>query len=203
MLERRYHHHARIVAKDVFGAIAMMHIEIYDRDPLQTMRFERVRGTDRDIVEEAKAHRTSMLSVMTRWTHAAERVRHFFAEHQVSTENRCSGGMQSGAVRMGVHRGVGIQVHNTGLGRGGFDFINVRRIVHPNQLIPARGGSLVLAQQAKQPRGDKLILDGAQALGRLGVIASHIVQLALRMGDVRGLHARYKLTILRLCGSVC
>src|SRR6185436_19814907 len=42
MLERRYHHHARIVAKDVFGAIAMMHIEIYDRDPLQTVRFERV-----------------------------------------------------------------------------------------------------------------------------------------------------------------
>jgi hypothetical protein len=55
VLERRHHQHPRIIGKDVFGAVAMMDVEIDDRHALDAVDRQRVRGADRDVVEEAEA----------------------------------------------------------------------------------------------------------------------------------------------------
>ena len=51
-----------------------MDIEIDHGDALEAMHTARMHRRDRDIVEEAKAHRMMRLGVMPRRTHRAERV---------------------------------------------------------------------------------------------------------------------------------
>ena len=57
MLEGRAQHHARILVERVLGAVAVVHVEIEDRDALEAVRFERVHRADGDVVEDAEAHR--------------------------------------------------------------------------------------------------------------------------------------------------
>ena len=54
--------------KDSLCAIAMMDIEIDDRDPLSSMTSARIERRDRDIRKEAKAHRAIGLGIVPRRT---------------------------------------------------------------------------------------------------------------------------------------
>ena len=56
MLKGRNHQHARIVGEDFLGAVPVMNIEIDDSDPLQAVGGKRMRGADRDAVEQTEAH---------------------------------------------------------------------------------------------------------------------------------------------------
>ena len=47
-------HHARIVPEDVLGAVAVMDVEIDDRDALGAMRFLRVPGGDGTLLKKQK-----------------------------------------------------------------------------------------------------------------------------------------------------
>jgi len=66
VLEDTDHQHARIVLENIFGAIAMVHVEIDDRHTLETMCLERVAGCDCDVIEEAEAHRLASLGMVAR-----------------------------------------------------------------------------------------------------------------------------------------
>ena len=56
MLEGRAQHHARILVERVLGAVAVMHVEVEDRDALEAVRLDRVHRADRHVVEDAEAH---------------------------------------------------------------------------------------------------------------------------------------------------
>ena len=94
-------------------------------------------------------------------------------------------------------------MHRTGIRRDRFDVVDVRRSMYAGKLCAAGGGRLVLAQQPEQARGDQLVFDGAQPLRALRVVRPHVVKLALRVCDVRRLHACCGLTILGLSWPVC
>ncbi len=56
MLEGGAEQHPIVVEEDVLGAVAVVHVEVEDRDPADAVRFQRVRRSGRDVVEQAKAH---------------------------------------------------------------------------------------------------------------------------------------------------
>src|SRR5579859_1419241 len=67
VLERRNHHHSLIGMENVFGSVAMVYVEIHDRNAFKPVRFNGVGRTHSDIVEKAKAHGTPAAGVMSRW----------------------------------------------------------------------------------------------------------------------------------------
>ena len=75
MLERRDHQHARVAGEDLLGAVAVVDVEVDDRDALEAVRGERVRRADGDVVEETEPHRAIALGMVPRRPHRAERGR--------------------------------------------------------------------------------------------------------------------------------
>jgi hypothetical protein len=64
--------------------------------------------------------------------------------------------------------------------------------MNPGQLASARKGRLVMIEQTGDAGCDKLIVDGAQAQRRFRVMSTHIVPVAICMGDKRGGHAYFR-----------
>src|SRR5206468_4015756 len=86
MLESSYHEHARVAGENVFGAVAVVDIEIDDGDPLDTVGGHRVRRADRDVVEQAETHRPVALGVVARRPNRAERGLAFAPHDKVGRE---------------------------------------------------------------------------------------------------------------------
>ena len=57
VLEEAAHQHALVAGDDVLGAVAVVHVEVDDRDPLQAVYDERMARRHGHVVEEAEAHR--------------------------------------------------------------------------------------------------------------------------------------------------
>ena len=111
-------HHGRIVPKDVLDAVAVMDVEIHDRDALGAMRFLRVPGGDGGVVEEAEAHRRRDFGVMAGRAGRDKGVANPAAHHLVDREDRASRGAQRGLERARRHRCVGVERDPAGFGRG-------------------------------------------------------------------------------------
>ncbi len=60
MLKRRAEQYTRVAVEDRFGSVTMMDVEIGDKNSLQSIRCERVRRPDRDVVEETESHRAGI-----------------------------------------------------------------------------------------------------------------------------------------------
>jgi hypothetical protein len=60
-----------------------MHVEIDDRDSLESVGGASMQRTDRNIVEQAKAHGSVVLGVMTRRSHGAESVANSAFHHRI------------------------------------------------------------------------------------------------------------------------
>src|SRR5690606_3112450 len=99
-LVRRGVHDTRIAGEDIGRAIAVMDIEIDDRDALDGMRGERVGGTDGDVVEQAESHRGVLRGVMAGRAYRAERTPPPRAEHRIDGGADGTGGAQRGGQRM-------------------------------------------------------------------------------------------------------
>jgi hypothetical protein len=83
MLESRAKHHARILVERLLGAVAVMHVEVEDRNALEAVGFERMHGSDRDVVEDAEAHRPSRRRMVPGRAHRAEGVARLARHHHV------------------------------------------------------------------------------------------------------------------------
>ena len=95
MLESAHHQRAWIVAENVLGAVAMMHVEIDDGDAFQPMLLERMLGGDGDIVKEAEAHGAAAHRMMPRRAHAAKGIVRLAVQHQVGGKHRRAGGVHA------------------------------------------------------------------------------------------------------------
>ena len=61
-------------AEHILGTIAMMHIEVDDRDPLKSLLFQRICCRNPDIVENAEAHGPDLSGMMAARANGAERI---------------------------------------------------------------------------------------------------------------------------------
>ena len=138
MLESRAEHHSRIFVERVLGAVAVVDVEIEDRDALEAVRLDGVHGADRHVVEDAEAHGAIGRGVMPGRAHGAEGAAHFRRHHHVGRGDHGTRRVQRRRKRLGVHRRVGIEVCVATLRRGLEDELHVVVPVHALELL-ARG----------------------------------------------------------------
>ena len=102
MLEKTHHQHPRLVGEGFFGAVAMMHIEVDDRDPLQPMHVQRVARRDRDVIEQAKSHRFRGPRMMTGGSNRTKCIIQLAGNDRIGRRHRGPGGAQGRAPAVGI-----------------------------------------------------------------------------------------------------
>jgi len=84
MFEGRTEQDAALILKNLLRPVAVMNIEVHDRNPLETVCLQRMRGTHGNVVEQAKPHRPRALGVMPRWPGTTERRLDFTAHDEIN-----------------------------------------------------------------------------------------------------------------------
>ena len=142
MLEGRHHQHPRIVAKDVLGAVAVVHVEVDHRHPLQPVLLERVGRAHRDVVEEAESHGPAALGVMPGRAHAAEGVARLAPQITRSVACTTAPAARSAArSECGFIAVSGSRCTRPRLGHAGLERVQVVLGMHPQQLLAGRSGA--------------------------------------------------------------
>src|SRR5207237_10492847 len=96
----------------IFGAVAVMNVEIDHRRPRQSVSGERMRDTNRDIVEQTKSHRPFARCMMTRRSYRTESGAAFAAHDQVGAQHYRACRMSRRLQRIGIERGVRFEMMN-------------------------------------------------------------------------------------------
>src|SRR5258706_982009 len=100
VLKRRNHQHTAIAPEDIFGSIAMMYVEIHDRDALEPMDFKSMGDTHGDIVEKAESHRMPAAGVMSRRPNVAKVIFGFAPDYHLGCPDNRAGRMQRSRQRL-------------------------------------------------------------------------------------------------------
>ena len=100
-LMKRDGQHARVVAKQRLGPVAVVHVEVDDRDALETELALRVASRDGGVAEDAEPHRRALERVMAGRAHESEPA-------ELDRANRAARGETRGIARArnGVRVGV-------------------------------------------------------------------------------------------------
>jgi len=99
VLKGAHHEHAWIGPEAVFSPIAVMHIEVDHGHARQLVGFQRMRRSDRDIVEKTETHCACTFGVMTRRTNRAEGTADFALHHQIDFITRSTASTPAPAAR--------------------------------------------------------------------------------------------------------
>lgn len=111
MLEAGAHQDAFVSADDVYRAVALMHIEINDRNPFQVVEGEGAHGRQCHVVIEAEPHGFGAFGMVPGWAGADKRVGHLTAHHHIDRLDIAAGGQSGGAQGIRHHGGVRIGKH--------------------------------------------------------------------------------------------
>ena len=194
MLVKAHHQDAIVTAHNVFGAVAMVHIEIDDGDTLQAMTRHGVFGRDGNIVEKTEPHGLVAASMVSGWTHCAKGVFHFPGQHGIHRLHRSACRQQRRPVGAAVHGRVRIQRKILLL--TGRNVIFFQPVVHAphgcnvhapvRQLDFTQVGGLRLAplQGIGYTRNEQAIFNRIQPLRTLRMVVSHFVQPAIAVGVI-------------------
>ena len=177
--------HGRIVPEDVLGAVAVVDVEIHDRDALGAVRRLGVPRGDGGVVEEAEAHRGRDLGVMSGRAGRDEGVADLAAHHLVDREDRASRGAKRGLEGARRHGRVLVEGGQAVLRRRRPDRLDVllRVDARDRGKIGARRG---VARQHLKRLALERAFDRAQAVGPLGMALAHVVREAGGVGDDEG-----------------
>ena len=185
MLEDAHHEHPLVAGDDVFGAVAMVHIEVDDGDALEAAHVERMAGCDGDVVEEAEAHRLVAGRVVAGRPHRAEGVLDGAVDDRVGRRHRCAGGAHGG--RPGARRGHRVGVEGARAAARGDAFEQIAKLADVAALVGAaevfhgHHRRLAALERVGQPRGDQVVVDGVEPLRTLGMAVAHVVTTAVGM----------------------
>lgn len=108
----------RIIVKNFVAAIAMMHVEIQNRDARQLMVLERMCDANGNIIEYAETHRAIRFCMVPRRADGTEGIVHFAPHDQIGGEHGRACGSQCGIERERIHRCVAIERHQSRCRRG-------------------------------------------------------------------------------------
>ena len=129
--------HPRAVPEHGLGAVAVMDVEIDDRNPFEAVGIAGVGSTHRDGIEEAEAHRTGFLGVVARWPDGAEGVAGAAVNDRVHGIDESAGSAQgsfAGTVR--DHR-VGIDMKEAIRWDGAEHRLDIALGVHQGEPVPS------------------------------------------------------------------
>jgi len=105
-------HHGFVGPEYFLGAVAVVNVEIDDRDALGSMVCLGMARRDGGIVEQAEAHRPFRLGVMAGRPYGNEGIGGTAAHHFVDRVNRAADGAQCRLETAGRHRRIGIEMHH-------------------------------------------------------------------------------------------
>ena len=111
VLERGNHQDAGFLAEDVLGPVAVVDIEVDDRDPFEPVMLQCMRGADRHVVEQAEPHGPIAARVVSRRAHIAEGVLDFAPHYEIGGMHDGACRAEGGLKRMWIHCGIGIELH--------------------------------------------------------------------------------------------
>ena len=129
--------HVRARLEGALGAVPVVNVPVDDRHAATPVDVEGMLRRDRDVVEEAEAHRAVDLRVVPGWTRERERARRAFPEEGVDRADGGAGGERGGRVGACVRDGVLVE-HDRRVGGVG-DLVDVTRMVDALDLRARRG----------------------------------------------------------------
>ena len=188
MLEGAHHQHARIVAENVLGAVAMVHVEIDDGDACEPMVLQRVSRRDGNVVEQAEAHRAIARRMVPRRPDAAKSAIRLPVQHQVGGKHRSAGRVQCSVPGMRIHRGVRIQMDGAPGRRAAAHMTDIFHGMHPRQAAHSCRRGLMVGEVLADAGRDQLIVYRTQPFRALRMISAHVVLATMRVGDKSGGH---------------
>ena len=133
-LMRRGIQHARFAPENILGAVAVVHVEIHNRNALDPA-CQRVRRADGDMVEQAETHRRVARRVMAGRAHRAERARGSAVDCCIDCRAHRAGGAQCRLKRIRRHHRVRIKAHKTLLRCIRENVVDECCIMHTRQLL--------------------------------------------------------------------
>ena len=168
--------------KMCWRAVAVMDVEIDDRDTLGPVRRLGVARGDGHVVEEAETHRRRDFGMVAGRARGDEGVSRLAVHHVVDRECRAAGRAKSGLERAGRHEGVLVERRQTLLRRRRADRLDIVERMNPcdrRELRPRRGAARQHAESLVVQRP----LDCAQSVGPLGMSLAHLMRQARRVAD--------------------
>src|SRR6476659_7079131 len=179
---------ARIGVEDLLRAVAVVDVEIDDRDPLQPVITLRVSRADTDVVEQAEPHGPFGFGVVARRAARDEGVLHLIVEHLVNGLHRRTDAAQHDLPRRGLHHGVAaVEIDITGVRAGGFEPVDVAVGVHVARRIEI-GDVGLLAHQRVELGPAEHRFHNAVAVGPLRMAVRGLVIGEARMVQKQGCH---------------
>ena len=190
MLEARTQHDAVIIGKDVFRAVAVVHIKIEDRHARKPMRFECMNRTHGDVVENTKTHCPVIRRVMPAGPHRAKSVGDFARHYHVHALYNSASSALCGRERIWVHGGIWIECRIPSLRRSFKNAVHIIRRVSGRELLTGGERCFYLQERRHQSGPLKSVINCLKPRRGLGVMRTHFVPEAIRMRDECGGHLR-------------
>ena len=185
MLEDARHQDALVAGDDVLGAVAVMDVEVDDRDPLEAAHVERMARRDGDVVEEAEAHRLLARRVVAGRAHGAEGVVDLAVDDRVGGGDGGAGGAQHRVQGAGRSDRVGVERAQLAVGGDALEHVaqlgDVAAAVGVAEVGALDHRCLAAIERAAQPGGDQVVVDRVEARRAFGMAAAHVVAAAVGM----------------------
>ena len=191
VLKKTCHQHLVLplgLIEHVFGAVAVMHVEVNYGDALEAVLLDRVRRRHADIVEDAKSHRAAARGVVAAGAHRAKCVFHLARHHLIDRKHTGAGRAQRRVEGMRVHRRIRVKLRIT-LGRRVLENrIDIFGAMHPLQKVRMRERRFKRGQMINHTGGAHLVVDCGEAFRAFRMAGAHVVFQAVGVGDVGGGH---------------
>ncbi len=190
VLEEAHHQHPFIAAENVFGAVAVVHIEIDDGHAIQPAHIERMACGNGDIAEKTESHGLIASGMMAGRADGAKGVVQMTVDDGIGRADGRTGGPQRGLPGMRIHHRVRVDplmslLEITAL----FEIGDIQRRVRALNVLQAGGRRVVVAlEPGCNLRGDQPVFNGGEALRAFGMVCPHFVQSAVGMGVEAGRH---------------
>jgi ribosome biogenesis GTPase A len=166
------------------GSVAVMHVEVDDEDAFDSAPADEMPCGDRDVVEQAEAHRPPRERVMAGRPDRAERILAGSGQHFVARGDRRSGRSTCRVERMRRHHGVGIELRRRAEARL-LDGVDVGRLVTEVEIVATRRSR---RPGTESRRHEHVLEQRGEAVRSLGMRAGIVEQAGWRSVD-EGRHA--------------
>ncbi len=175
MLKAGAEQHSGLIPENIFGAIAMMYVEIHYGNTLKPLCFECMGRSHRNIVEVTKSHGTVALRMVSRRAYRAKSSFNSAIHHQIHPVHNSSSCPQRGIQCLWHHQGVSIQGQKSLIWCLIEQASHIVRVMHPFQLLSFNQRGFMGNEYKFQSGHDQLIMDGVKSSRSLRVMLTDIV----------------------------
>jgi hypothetical protein len=175
VLESRTEQHTFIVTEDILRPIAVMDVEIDDRNPFEIVLSEGMGRADGNVVEQAKAHCPISLRVVSGRTDTTECGVVLSLRYKFDSGDCRACGTPGSLSRGRSDDRVGIETRIFPCAGCGVDSVDVRRRMHAKQLLATCYRRIDVGEQVPEPRFHQPIFDSRQPSTAFRVVFASVM----------------------------